>query len=877
MIRRILFAIVLLSLLPNLAPAQEQEETAPAEETVQAEEQPQADGEPAAPEPATAEEGEEATPEETPAQAEAVSEETPPPVTVESLEARLGEVQDALKQAEAAAQAEAPDPIAEVRANHVAALQDLEHVLQRRITSLKRLDEVRTALADLEAQKQTFETDGLDSKPPYTISFLDQMRDELEAARRETESDTQSLDTLQTSAEQADRRLTEAGQERRDTRDALEALPTDADRTEAELRLAVAQVNQELAEREVSQAKAQKEITELQKQLNEGRAALLQDKIAFVAENVLFTQKELDQQLTDLQNRQDALDRELREARRTDTANQRRLESARSDLEAASGEENIRRATEALAAREAWAQASSRAVELLQERMDNLSKAKALWERRFALRQGGDEAELAEWESDTAALLDEFARRREDLERRLRDLRVTKVEVDNRLAAPETLEAVKPELQSRIKAIEKREEQANAYLAGLIGVERLAQRVLSEVEEERKIDSWRGTWSRVLFTGEEIWKRELFAIDDRGFHTGDLVLAALFFCLVMIVAYVARGLMRRTVLRHLRETAGKTESIVDDVLLAIVKSTRTLFVVAIGLYVALKSLPLSEEKDGWLDSFAVIAVVLQSAMWANAAIQRAIDRTKAKRVAEDPSSVSAFGLMSFFGRVSIWAVALLIALQNLGVEITALVASLGIGGIAIAFALQNILGDVFCSIAILLDKPFVVGDFIIVGDLMGNVENIGIKTTRIRSLGGEQIVFSNADLIGSRIRNYKRMYERRIVFGFGVVYETPAEKLEEIPGIVKHIVESSEKTRFDRAHFKEYGDFSLNFEVVYYVLVADYNVYMDIQQRINLEIFREFQQRGIAFAYPTQELIVRRNGVHPAEIATGAATKSETS
>jgi small-conductance mechanosensitive channel len=207
-------------------------------------------------------------------------------------------------------------------------------------------------------------------------------------------------------------------------------------------------------------------------------------------------------------------------------------------------------------------------------------------------------------------------------------------------------------------------------------------------------------------------------------------------------------------------------------------------------------------------------------------------------------------------RLAVWSLVLLLALDNLGFNITALLAGMGIGGIAVALAAQNILGDLFASLSIVLDKPFVVGDFIVVGEQLGTVEYIGLKTTRIRSLGGEQIVFSNTDLLGSRIRNYKRMQERRVVFGFGVVYQTPHEKLQTIPGMVREIIGKLDRARFDRAHFKEYGDSSLNFEVVYYVLSADYNVYMDIQQAINLELFRRFQEDGIDFAYPTRTLYV---------------------
>jgi len=169
-----------------------------------------------------------------------------------------------------------------------------------------------------------------------------------------------------------------------------------------------------------------------------------------------------------------------------------------------------------------------------------------------------------------------------------------------------------------------------------------------------------------------------------------------------------------------------------------------------------------------------------------------------------------------------------------------------------------VLGDLFASISIVLDKPFVIGDFIIVGDMLGTVEHIGIKTTRVRSLFGEQLIFSNNDLLNSRIRNYKRMDERRIVFSIGVVYQTPYEKLSAIPGMVREIVEAQEQTRFDRAHFSKFGDFALIYEIVYYVKIPDYNAYMDIQEAINLEIYRKFQEQGIEFAYPTQTVFVAK-------------------
>jgi small-conductance mechanosensitive channel len=214
--------------------------------------------------------------------------------------------------------------------------------------------------------------------------------------------------------------------------------------------------------------------------------------------------------------------------------------------------------------------------------------------------------------------------------------------------------------------------------------------------------------------------------------------------------------------------------------------------------------------------------------------------------------------VAFLARLVIWSAVVLLTIDNLGYDVTALVAGLGIGGIAVALALQNVLGDLFASLSIILDKPFVVGDFIIVGDMLGVVEKIGLKTTRVKSLSGEQIVFSNGDLLSSRVRNYKKMQERRVAFKFGVLYSTPVDELEKIPGYVKEIIEGLDQTRFDRAHFQAFGASSLDFEIVYYVLGADYNLYMDIQQTINLGIARKLQERGVGFAFPTRTVHLLR-------------------
>ncbi|HML68009.1 MAG TPA: mechanosensitive ion channel family protein [Clostridia bacterium] len=205
----------------------------------------------------------------------------------------------------------------------------------------------------------------------------------------------------------------------------------------------------------------------------------------------------------------------------------------------------------------------------------------------------------------------------------------------------------------------------------------------------------------------------------------------------------------------------------------------------------------------------------------------------------------------------IWGIALILFLDNIGVKITSLVTGLGIGGVAIAFAAQSALSDIFCFFTIFFDKPFEIGDFIIAGDHMGTVEHIGVKTTRLRAIGGEQLIVSNADLTGSRIRNYKTMQQRRVSFTLGVTYDTPTEKLKAIPQMIQTIVEGTEDATFARAHFASFGAYSLSFEVVYFVQSGDYDRYMDINQRINLGIKDGLEKLGVSFAFPTSIVQMR--------------------
>jgi len=348
----------------------------------------------------------------------------------------------------------------------------------------------------------------------------------------------------------------------------------------------------------------------------------------------------------------------------------------------------------------------------------------------------------------------------------------------------------------------------------------------------------------------------------RGFYQNSLLEWAVAILLAVVV-YVVVVQIKRFAARRLRKAteaeAGEEAPAAPRKKWGVaaadaIARTAKLFILVVALYAGAYVLTLPPALNQFIQSILVVALFIQIAIWASGIMTTALDRYAREHAAPGETITNALSLIKLFARLTVWSVALLLILDNLGFDITALVAGFGIGGIAIALAAQNILGDLFASLSIVLDKPFVNGDFIIFGDHLGTIERIGLKTTRIRSLSGEEIICANTDLLNSRIRNYKRMWERRIVFGLGVVYQTPADKLEQIPTIIREAVEAQDGTRFDRAHFKGFGNFSLDFEVVYWVLSPDYNVYMDLQQAINLHIFRRFAEEGIEFAYPTQTL-----------------------
>jgi small-conductance mechanosensitive channel len=321
--------------------------------------------------------------------------------------------------------------------------------------------------------------------------------------------------------------------------------------------------------------------------------------------------------------------------------------------------------------------------------------------------------------------------------------------------------------------------------------------------------------------------------------------------MALIAAVATAALLlaiRHYMVCRLHKLAERTPTRIDDIAATMLASTFVLPILAAALYLGAQFLVLAPARELLLTRAAITALLVQLAVWGDVGLRAW--RNQYRDEGADNGRRASTGVLCFVMRLALWVVAFLMVLDNLGFNITTLVASLGIGGVAVALAVQNILGDLFASLSIMLDKPFELGDFIIVGDVLGWVEHIGLKTTRVRGLGGEQVVFSNGDLLKSRIHNHKRLQRRRVAFIVRVAYGTPEQKLRAIPDMLREIVSAHAAGSFEHCHFMSYGEWSLDFEVVYQFGSPDYFAHLDTQQAIFLELYRRFEHEQIEFAHP---------------------------
>lgn len=359
---------------------------------------------------------------------------------------------------------------------------------------------------------------------------------------------------------------------------------------------------------------------------------------------------------------------------------------------------------------------------------------------------------------------------------------------------------------------------------------------------------------------DKFWQIEFWGNDFRSWA---LALATFLFTLTVLP--IIKGFISARRRRWTEEQAQQRPELAPPhhairLTALLVERTSRVFLWAVAVYLASRDLTFAPRLERFLTIGIVSAFWMQVGLWAMTSVRYAIDLRRKSSAGLDALLTSSIDVILFVAGLLIWGMVLLLALDNLGVEIKPLLAGLGIGGIAVALAVQTVLSDLLASLSIALDKPFTIGDSLNVDGIQGTVEHIGVKSTRLRSISGEQIIMGNTDILKSRVRNYGRMRERRSLFQFGVSYDTDAKSLAAIPGMVREVIESTANTRFDRCHFLTYGDTTLQFEVVFYVTTADFALYADAQQRINLAIIERLREMNVSFNAPTRTVVYLDQG-----------------
>jgi small-conductance mechanosensitive channel len=780
------------------------------------------------------------------------------------------------------------------RTGRIELLRSLRATVQRRALLKQRLGRLEDDLTEHREQLTAIEQNGhaadaakgLGIEPPYTVSQLDRQQAELgltEAAEAVAET---RLETATRRLSASEKALSAAVRARRAARDRLTAA-SDEGRPEAEREalaraLELARLHELLARQQTAAAEDALNLARREDRLSETKQQLLQARVEFLESRARLSPEMLEQRLEELDDAErrmrDQIDTLLGQADETESAlfqAQRRLadlrENRADDASSEIGPETDRAAlTEWVAARQTELDAINSAADSLTVAIADIDQMRGRWRQRFELMQSPDSAHAAEQLREIINAATTARAGKDEIEGRLNALRTIQLTQARRLREPDLGQDLREALETRAAAQELAErhgrellETRDALIALLVGMRhQLQQHVDNEplslqlLEAQEALVDW--------------WDAELIVINDQSITAGELVTALAMFALVLIVVPLIRLGAGRALRRRRVKDPNTQAGDLRLALSAIAGNTSQLFVLIAAFYVAMVFSGLaSPTVRSWLWTALVIAFYAQLGLWANAAMVDYFNRRRTRQEMRDPSTVTGYGVLMFFIRIGIWISVLVSLLTYLEYPVAGLIGALGVGSLAVAFAVQNILGDVFSSMAIILDKPFRVGDFIKAGDTLGTIELIGVKTTRIRSLSGEQVVISNSDLLNSRVHNFKHFSERRITFGIRVVYATPREQIERIPQMIREAIERQPQTRFDRAHFARLGESSLEFDVVYYVLTPDYGVYMDIQQAVNLELHRRFQESGIAFAYPTQAVIVQ-GGPQPVQAAADA-------
>lgn len=769
----------------------------------------------------------------------------------QALDDPIASVNDRLTKAKQTPQ----NPAAELLQTELDTLKQISSTYDLQIAALERLQ-------SLDAKNKHFEEEiARLSQPAPSDQHLSFM--ELDRTREELNAETSRKKTLDAKIDTADAGLQQAEQLVNQQQDRLTQMEAGSGNGSDPL----AEIKRESARWNLESAKQTKILQQMElrnekraKEVHQTHLKFLKRQVRFLQTHARFSQAELQEQLQRIDKEKFDLNRDISRAKDQQITVKSRLDRMQKQLVAADPDEQklIEARTEAFRLQY---EALKTQIETGARRIELLDTGKTVWQQRYAVfNQSAEQAKLPQWRTQANNQIDQIDQDETSLRLWLGDWQSRLLTLNNKIDANQDTSApVQRELTNQRQYMQQIVQAFTDLQTDFENSRRLENKLIDEINLRTSQRSWREWLDLTLHY--EIYDNTL----------SDWSYAVTSALIVFVLLYFLRWLL----ISKLKHLDGSSQVSLASGFLSTVKRANSFFFLMIAVYVASQFLTLSPKTTLGIIKLTKVAFILQVAVWTSGFIRAWIFRTLAHRTKRDSASMGALNIFNFGSQVILWSIGLMLILQNLGIDVTALVAGLGISGVAVALALQRILNDLFSSLSIVLDKPFVLGDFVIFGEYMGAIEHIGIKTTRIRSLSGEQIICSNGDLLNTHIRNYKRMQERRVVFKLGVIYQTPPEKLRQIPVMIREIIEGQDSARFDRAHFASYGDFALLFEIVYYVLSPDYTIYMDTQQAINLAIYERFHAAGIEFAYPTQSLFLQTvagsNTPPPAESQPPAA------
>lgn len=757
------------------------------------------------------------------------------------------QVQDTLQKQEAAAKAASATPMVEALQKQVESINNLFLIHSQQISAY----ENRLALEEEHSQIQT-EHEVLKSvTDTESISFLElnNLREQVNAEVAREQSITSKIELAGTALEQANALVAQQQSQINDLNVKIDNTEDEAQKEVLQQEIIAANYALRAANERVILRQIEKANENFGKEVYQARTALLKDRLERAQTKVVFTQEQLNEQLGRLDKLKYDLDKKSKQLLNEKSNIDLRLQAQKNRV--AQTQDPPQSMLDQRKALDQQAKSVDNQIQLINDQIQQIPTRVLLWNQRFdVFNNKVEKTVMIQYKTEAGETLKTLDSSDREINLSLDLLQTDLITVQN------TVSNLTDEQQDRLKPLQELEKHyqsaINAYRDHQNFIEvtrRLTTKLINEVDQVLAIQTWEDYFDTWL-------KKELYSNTYRVW---------LYSFILAIVIFTVLVLGRWFLLNRIRVIEKKVKTPVIEGVLDVIQRTRPTFFLIWSVFIASTYLKFTDQTETWLLRLMLLALTIQGAIMVSYFMKTFIKHFFAKKARHDQANASAMAIINFISQLLVWSLALYLGLESVDIEATPLITGLGIGGLAVALALQNILSDLFASLSIVIDKPFVVGDFIIMDTYMGNVEQIGIKTTRIRSLSGEQIICANGDLLNARIRNFKRMHERRIVFPLGVTYQTTHEQLQMIPQMIKEAVERNDLVRFDRSHFNEFGDFSLNFETVFYVLTSDYAIYMNIQQNINLELFKRFAEEGIEFAYPTQTLFVEKNGSNPEE------------